>query len=130
MKSPVPSAETTRLLAASDIFLWPAVAEILGIVFLEAQASGLPVVAGNAGGVASVVASGRTGILVPEADVGAFAAATRHLLVADAARASMAREGPAYVREHHDLPVAAVRLDALLQKVVRERKPHAMSSQW
>jgi glycosyltransferase involved in cell wall biosynthesis len=114
-------AETATLLRESDIFVWPAVAEILGMVFLEAQATGLPVVAGDAGGVSSVVAAGRTGILVPEGDVDAVAAATRRLIVDDAARAAMGREAPLYVRERHDLPVAAARLDALLQETIGRR---------
>jgi glycosyltransferase involved in cell wall biosynthesis len=122
------SDETAALLKASDIFVWPAVAEILGMVFLEAQASGLPVVAGDAGGVSSVVASGRTGILVREDDADALAAAMRHLILDDAARTSMGSEGPAYVREQHDLPVAAVRLDALLQEAIGRRARRAMAS--
>ena len=38
------------LYAAADIYVWPAVREAFGIAILEAQAAGLPVVAGDAGG--------------------------------------------------------------------------------
>jgi glycosyltransferase involved in cell wall biosynthesis len=50
-------------------------AEGLGIVFLEAQAMGLPVVSCASGGVPEAVAEGETGFLVPEHDHSALAAA-------------------------------------------------------
>jgi len=59
--------------AEADIFLWPAVKEAYGMVFLEAQAFGCPVIAGNHGGVGSVVKTGETGILVPADDIRTFA---------------------------------------------------------
>ena len=37
-------------LANSDLFVWPAINEAFGMALLEAQASGLPVVAGASGG--------------------------------------------------------------------------------
>jgi glycosyltransferase involved in cell wall biosynthesis len=99
----------------SDIYLWPAIDEAFGMAFIEAQACGLPVVAGDAGGVSTVVAAGRTGLVVPVGDSEAFAAATRRLLTDAALRERMAREAPAYVRAEHDLPVAAARIDAVLR---------------
>ena len=105
----------------ADVFVWPAIDEAFGMAFIEAQACGLPVVAGNAGGVGAVVASGRTGLLVPVGDVEAFAAATLRLLTDSALRQRMAREAMAYARAEHDLPVGAARLDALLRRVMARR---------
>src|SRR5215831_19194463 len=52
-------------LAASDIFVWPAVNEAYGLALLEAQAAGLAAVVGAAGGIPDVIADGITGRLVP-----------------------------------------------------------------
>ena len=61
--------------AAADLYLWPAINEAYGMAFLEAQAAGLPVIAGRTGGVPAVVAADETGLLTPVGDAHAFAAA-------------------------------------------------------
>jgi len=113
-------ARTAELLRQSDVFVWPAIDEVIGMVFVEAQACGLPVVGGRTTGVASVVAAERTGLLVAARDPDAFAAATRRLLVDAAARERMGCAAQAYVRARHDLPAAAARIDALLRRVVAD----------
>ena len=65
---------------ARDLYLWPAINEAYGMAFLEAQAAGLPVVAGRTGGVPAVVADGVTGLLTPIGDAAAFAGAVARLL--------------------------------------------------
>ncbi len=121
-----PDAPTVAAwLRASDIFVWPAVDEAFGMALIEAQACGLPVVAGNGGGVAGVVASGRTGLLVPVGDAGAFAAAILRLLTETELRRRMASEAAAYAKSEHDLPAAASRLDAVLRRVIAEYRQRA-----
>ncbi len=71
--------------AAADLYLGLSreegpQAEGFGLALLEAQASGLPVVAGRSGGTADAVADGRTGLLVPPTEVPAVIAAARLLL--------------------------------------------------
>ena len=61
--------ELARAYASADAFLFASQTDTFGQVLLEAQASGLPVVAVKAGGPASLIEHGHTGLLaVPEAD--------------------------------------------------------------
>ena len=114
-------AAVIEALAAADLYVWPAINEAFGMALLEAQASGLPVVAGNSGGVGDVVASGLTGLLAPPGDADAFAAALRHLILDRDARAAMAVAAQAKARREHDLPAAAGRLAGLIDGLGRMR---------
>ena len=64
----------------ADCFCLPTVQEGFGIVFLEAMAAGLPVVACRAAAVPEVVREGETGVLVPSRDPPALADALAGLL--------------------------------------------------
>jgi glycosyltransferase involved in cell wall biosynthesis len=52
-----------KVFASSDIFLFPSTADTLGLVVLEAQASGLPVVVMDQGGPMEVMEDGKTGFV-------------------------------------------------------------------
>ena len=70
--------------------------EGFGQVFLEANASGLPVIAGRAGGTADAVIDGHTGLVVDGTDVDAVASAAVTLLSNEERRRSMAASGLAF----------------------------------
>ena len=106
--------ELAPLDGASDLFVWPAVHESFGMAILEAQAAGLPVVAGNSHGVGDIVRDGETGLLVPEGDAPAFAAALSGLLDDPARRAAMAKNALSSVSENHDISRAIETLNAAL----------------
>jgi len=112
-------------LRGSDVYVWPAIDEAFGMAFIEAQACGLPVIAGDGGGVASVVAANRTGLLAPLGDAASFADAIRTLIADDERRRRMAAEAVPYVKSQHDLPAAAARIDAVLRRAVAE---HALTA--
>ncbi len=101
-------------LAEADLCVWPAVNEAFGMALLEAQASGLPVVAGAGGGVAGIVAHEVTGLLAAPGDAAAFAAAVRRLLVDRDLRRRFGEAARRRVLAEHDLPAAASRLAAAI----------------
>lgn len=106
------------LYAAADLFVWPALREAYGMVFLEAQASGLPVVAGADGGVPEVVTDGETGRLTPPGNPRAFAAALRTLLDEPGERERLGANASRRMAACHDLPGAAETLDRVLRQAV------------
>jgi glycosyltransferase involved in cell wall biosynthesis len=114
-----PEAIADRL-GVADLCVWPALNEAFGMSLLEAQASGVPVVAGRAGGVAEIVVSGVTGLLVPAGDAPGFAAAVRSLMANPRQRAAFAEAAQERIRAEHDLSVAAARLGAVIDRVRRE----------
>ncbi len=99
------------LFAAGDVFVWPAIDEPFGFVFLEAQAAGLPVVGGAAPGVLDVVGEG--GRLVAPTDADAIAAAILEILTDPERRTTMARAARAFAAAR-DLATGARQLDALI----------------
>src|SRR5215813_6035764 len=103
----VPHGDLPKLYAAADLYLWPAINEAYGMAFLEAQAAGLPVVAGYSGGVAAVVAQGQSGWLTPAGDAQAFAQAVGGLLDCPSQRMRFSAGALWRVRTHHGERAAA-----------------------
>ena len=103
----VPREALQPLYAAADLYVWPAINEAYGMAFLEAQASGLPVVAGRAGGVPDVVTDGVTGLLTPAGDAAAFAAAVARLLDDAGERARFGTSAARRMAALHDESSAA-----------------------
>src|SRR5262249_44550448 len=60
----VPTGELPGYYALADVFAMPSDGEGFGIVFLEAAACGVPVIAGNADGSADALAEGQIGYLI------------------------------------------------------------------
>lgn len=100
--------------AATDVYAWPAIREAYGMALLEAQASGLPVVAGREGGVADVVRDGVTGMLTMPRDPEALASAIGELLDRPARLRDMAAAAAAFIASEHSLDRASIRLDQAL----------------
>jgi len=112
-----------ELLTASDLYVWPAIGDAYGLAILEAQAAGLPVVAGHTGGVGDIVADGLTGLLVPVGDPAAFSAAAAVLIDDATRRARMTLAARRKVATHHDIAAAARRFDAVLRDLVPATSP-------
>jgi glycosyltransferase involved in cell wall biosynthesis/predicted metal-dependent phosphoesterase TrpH len=90
--------ELARAYASADVFLFASRTDTFGQVLLEAQASGVPVVAVAEGGPCSLVEDGVTGLLRPP-DAGALAAAVLELAASPLRREALALAALAAARE-------------------------------
>ena len=117
----LPWTELPAYYAAGDVFAMPCRTrrrgldvEGLGIVYLEASATGLPVVAGRSGGAPDAVRHGETGTVVDGRAVSEVAAAVSSLLADRDRAAAMGRAGRAWVEREWRWDLLAGRLRALL----------------
>ena len=112
--------------SAGDLFVFPGINESLGMVYLEAQACGLPVVAYDNGGIAGVVDQGRTGFLTELYGDVAFDEAILQLLQDEALRQEMGKAALKYVRSEHDLQRNYQRIEQVMQELVGEQSTEAL----
>lgn len=117
----VPSEELPAHYVAGDVFAMPCRThgrgldvEGLGIVYLEASASGLPVVAGNSGGAPEAVLDGVTGNVVDGRDLPAIATKVGDLLADPTWATEMGEAGRRWVSRHWRWEDIAHRLTRLL----------------
>ena len=108
---------------ACDLFVWPALGEPIGMAMLEAQALGVPVVAGETRGVGEVVVHGAGGWLAPEGDAAAFAGAVEKALADPAALADAGAAARTRARAKHGLAAASRELDRWIREAVEEIRP-------
>lgn len=87
---PRPPEELVAVYQAADLVAVPSYNESFGLVAVEAQATGTPVIAARVGGLPLAVADGETGRLVDGHEPQAWADALMELLDDDALRISMA----------------------------------------
>jgi glycosyltransferase involved in cell wall biosynthesis len=101
----VPNAALPAYYASSDLFVCPSIVdergdtEGLGVVLLEAAASGLPAVASRVGGIPDVVRDGETGVLVAERSPHEIARAVLELLSDAGRRERLGRQARTLVLE-------------------------------
>jgi len=117
----IPRAKMFRYYSAADLFVFPGIRESLGLVYLEAQSCGLPVVAFHNAGVPEAVQDGKTGILVPMFAMEPFADAVKRLLSDENLRKQMGLAAKSYVREFHDLDKNYQALKNALESIAHDR---------
>lgn len=111
--------EMPGIYAEHDVFVWPAIREAFGFVFLEAQASGIPVVGGATFGVPDIVRDGLTGLLSPEGDAEALGRNLRRILTEPGLRERLGKAALRHISADHDLAAGAARLNSLLDRALR-----------
>ncbi len=118
----VPRPKLFEFYSAADVFAFPGIRESLGMVFLEAQSCGLPVVAFDGWGIPEVVANGETGLLCRPFAEEAFQAAISRLLDDATLRQGMSHAAADRVRLHHDLNRNYRQVESELQEVARRAR--------
>ena len=110
----------------ATVFVWPGVNEAFGMVYLEAQAAGIPVVAQDRSGVREVIASSESLVPVsperqsePQDDAKALALRIDKILGDSALQESMVKTAYEFIRSQHLLDSAARTLTEQLQRVLR-----------
>jgi glycosyltransferase involved in cell wall biosynthesis len=104
-----------------DVFVLCSRTEIQPLSVMEAMAAGKPVIASRVGGMASLVADGRTGILFESDDAEALATAMRRLALNPSLAASMGREGATSAEREFDVKAMVRAYEALYLKLLGER---------
>ena len=112
--------QLTKYICVGDIFAMPSRSrfaglevEGLGIVYLEASACGLPVLAGDSGGAPDAVEEGVTGLVVDGLDVDAIAVGVIKLMRAD--RIAISKAGREWAVNKWDWAIWAERFNQLIQ---------------
>jgi glycosyltransferase involved in cell wall biosynthesis len=111
-----PREKLPEIAAACDLCVWPAVNEAFGMALLEAQACGLPVVAGAWGGVPAIIVDGKTGWLSEPGNATAFSADVDFALDSDLVAIGKAARANALAR--HDIAGAAQKLVSSIRKTI------------
>jgi phosphatidylinositol alpha-1,6-mannosyltransferase len=119
----VPWADLPAHYAAGDVYAMPCRTrgagldvEGLGIVYLEASATGLPVLAGDSGGAPDAVREGETGFVVGGSDVPAIAGRLADLLADQVRAKEMGAAGREWVEREWRWETKAARLAELLRE--------------
>ena len=110
------------ILALGDVFVMPSRSRLfglevegLGIVYLEASASGIPVIAGRSGGSPDAVQPGASGLVVDGRKVDELVNALELLLVDDAKRITMGASGRRWMESQWSWQVIGARFRRLLE---------------
>jgi glycosyltransferase involved in cell wall biosynthesis len=114
--------DVASLMNAADAFVMSSAWEGMPMVVLEAQASGLPVVATHVGGIPEVVVPGKTGYLVPPRDPDALADAMKKLMaLPPEERIKMGLEGREQVVARYSLEAILDLWEEIYESLLRPR---------
>ena len=119
----IPRHELYRYYSAADVFAFPGIEESLGMVYLEAQSAGLPVVALKDWGAREAVIHNETGLLSSAQEPDNFTKDIEQLLVNREQRIKMRNAAKQHIRNHHDSSINYQAVNTTLQEVVSTFHP-------
>ena len=108
----------TDVYSCADVFVLPSIQEGQGIVLLEAQAAGKPVVAFDVGGINEAVRNRETGLLVERGSIDGLANALLKLLGDKTLREKLGDNGRRFVSENFTWDICAQRMLNVYREVL------------
>jgi glycosyltransferase involved in cell wall biosynthesis len=111
-----------ELLSILDILVLPSLNEAAGMVLIEAQVSGVPVIATNVGGIPEIVQDNQTGVLVSARDYQSLAQAINHLLSDKQKRLNLAEAAKIWVRGRFKAEDMIDKISRLYQEMISVKK--------
>lgn len=124
---PVPADQLRAVYQAADLLAVPSFSESFGLVAIEAQACGTPVVAAAVGGLPTAVADGQSGILVDGHDPRDWASAIARLLDDEALRTALAQGARPHAEEFSWDRTTDAMLDVYAAALVAHRAERALA---
>jgi phosphatidylinositol alpha-1,6-mannosyltransferase len=126
--------ELPSMYGMCDVFVMPSRADLgacdvegFGIVYLEANACGKPVIAGKSGGIADAVLDGETGLLVPPDSPETLADSICRVLTHEEYAERLGRQGRERAIREFSWDAIADRVDSIMNAVISgksERSSH------
>tara|TARA_Y100000310_G_scaffold45098_1_gene42061 strand:+ start:1007 stop:2203 length:1197 start_codon:yes stop_codon:yes gene_type:complete len=113
-----------KYFASADVFVGPSIVtdsgdtEGLGVVFLEAIASGTAVIGGNVGGVPDIIKDGKTGLLVEEKNSKELSKKIVELLGDKKKREKMVKAGQKHIKDNYDWEKVTKKFEDLFKKIL------------
>jgi L-malate glycosyltransferase len=113
-------AKVGPLLHKFDLFVLTSNWEGLGNVFMEAMASGLPIVATNVGGIPEIVKNGRNGLLVPPGDTEQVRQALTKIITNNSLYEKMSAANFKDAKKRFDPKIAAQKHEYLYKSLLQQ----------
>jgi colanic acid/amylovoran biosynthesis glycosyltransferase len=123
----LPQSEALKILAHSDVFCMPSFDEGFGMVYLEAQSLGVPVVAFDNPPMREVIVNNETGLLALDRDVAGLARHMHDLLSNETVRLEFGRRGRERVRSRFDIERQSKRLEEIYECVLADWRKRSIN---
>jgi len=110
-----------QLMNCADLFFLPSEQESFGLVALEAQSCGVPVIGAETGGLPEVVETGKTGFLLPVGDISGMAQKSLELLSKDDQYEAFQKEARKRVLDYFDSQSIIPQYEAFYEEILNKR---------
>ncbi len=110
-----------QLMNCADLFFLPSEQESFGLVALEAQSCGVPVIGAATGGLPEVVEDGKTGFLLPVGDISGMAQKSLELLSRNDQYAAFHKESRKRVLDYFDSKLIIPQYEAFYEEILNKR---------